>query len=1619
MPASKASGVSPVTGVTAEMAVTAPTTSIDPWAAFPRASEAISTTTLMPSFEKSLETPAEPADAAPAPADDPWAAYPKAETADPFASFPKAGETRGYDLTKLKATPVADLVKDRSEFNPVEFYARNTDELLADPAALKQVEDAYAEREKERMTPKEFLLKANPVYLGAYVAKHPESVVKAVKGAGEFIGTLASGVGQVFRSGGKAAGALSAGDLKETSARLAEAVAAFDSAQQHWVTTITSKVLPRPTDIRERLAYDADFKKKEIAAAAGNGEFARALGTDAAGLKASGVELDPKAIEKLATIEDPIFLFPVGGAIGVVSKGGRFLLGRAVGEAAAETFAKVGNAVLDRAVGGTIEGSLNLAGKAVEKAGGAVVEAGAKAGEALPKVRGLGQTTITSALTGHGHIAGGLAILRAAPTLLEFGGKAASAVGRGVQAAAPVAGKIGTEFAKGAGEAGILSVPLFIGSTPEEREALIGMVVAGGVLRAGGSAVGMGAEAGARAAQDKLAKTVFESVDRGPVKESPVYGTDQKLDVAHQEHAQNLTPGQQSVLNWTREFFRPAGIEVYSLDNKTFLNHVPHVGGAASAEGFFTTRGERVNADGTRQPVVQILLNGDTNGLGHELYHAFKSLDPKAAAALETHIEQTWHPVEQQWVADQYNAALNGGKPRSMWEVEYDKKQILEEAAAEVFGRVFDATDLSGVKPSVTRRAAEFATSVLEKMGYPLAGKGLKAGAGVSALGIRPSTSEVKISRDFLSNLTQRVKEGTLAPPTPAKKPIVAGSGLTTEAISRRPAAEVPPILSKPAAVALTPRPAAAPKAKATPVTPETPNIRVTPKEQLDYAAQRSKVTNAESALANAAKLPDPKAVEHVQTINQSMDAGHGVEIVHRGVIREGGPTPGEPVSRGTRRAEQEAAYIAEALGEVPESVREQHQKVLFGTRWQKTGKSGEQLIARSLDKGLANMKVAADMAAAAKVTLPYEVDAAGKLTEAGWGEAVQDLKDYWGNQDRGFRGDGEKLVRPKEDIGVSLPPEDPRGPVAKISTERTDFLNLIQGLNVPAAVTRQLPGKIPGNVKGQLLAELQGKKPAKPAAIKAADIKRQTYKPIEGVPGLRDIAEVNPLRNELRAAGADVGKLIEVTENVNLKDIESVTPRPDVPGRGGVTDITRAGFSLKAPEFRTEIDRVAKGESDGQTFNLDGTIFSPGDRKLDVVTLASTNLEPAKLTPEAIQEFVARYPEAAKNPDAKAGVFKLSDGRVSADLNVVVDQSHRKNTEAFARANGQEAIFDLAKGEPVSAIEKPATTIADGEKILKQTPEEWREATQGFKGGLTQEAYRLGFGLTDRADLNKLLEFRKQAEDAGKVAMAEGDFEAAMPEITKAQFFREAWEAAQGILSAKEGVKRMKELEGKRPPFLAEGESFSPATAKGKELTKKGYDFKVAGELGNRSVEVFKDGVSVGYAASKQVAPESAELAMTHLKKEVRGQGVGEALYRELFNQLQKDGVKLVEGMVVAPEPLALRNKIFGGEFERLEAAGEPTTLDEALRGTNLLKKGVNVPFPGIDVVNRIRPEDRFSVKSRKRETEKEAQKRIAETDYSKYNVPEAAKEVKTPGPHGKRNQRTRLWLTTLYTGA
>jgi hypothetical protein len=94
-------------------------------------------------------------------------------------------------------------------------------------------------------------------------------------------------------------------------------------------------------------------------------------------------------------------------------------------------------------------------------------------------------------------------------------------------------------------------------------------------------------------------------------------------------------------------------------------------------------------------------------------------------------------------------------------------------------------------------------------------------------------------------------------------------------------------------------------------------------------------------------------------------------------------------------------------------------------------------------------------------------------------------------------------------------------------------------------------------------------------------------------------------------------------------------------------------------------------------------------------------------LTADKIQQSLAPYSEALAHEGVKPGVFRMADNKTtSIDLNAVVDQAHRENSVNFAKANDQQAIFDLSKFENIDTGGKGETVLKTPEQIAAALPD-------------------------------------------------------------------------------------------------------------------------------------------------------------------------------------------------------------------------------------------------------------------------------------------------------------------------
>lgn len=170
---------------------------------------------------------------------------------------------------------------------------------------------------------------------------------------------------------------------------------------------------------------------------------------------------------------------------------------------------------------------------------------------------------------------------------------------------------------------------------------------------------------------------------------------------------------------------------------------------------------------------------------------------------------------------------------------------------------------------------------------------------------------------------------------------------------------------------------------------------------------------------------------------------------------------------------------------------------------------------------------------------------------------------------------------------------------------------------------------------------------------------------------------------NKARAAGKTTEEATAAAEKA-VKDSEIIAALEDGKRAGDTRGI--AAHSDVAEDIAA-LREDPNFNGGGQTFNTDGTRWQPSpDEKLDVVSLASTEVDAADLSPQAIRDFAGKFGKVLEDPAVKLGVFKLPGDppRFSIDLNVVADQANRERNLKIAAEHGQLAIWDSSKMEVV-----------------------------------------------------------------------------------------------------------------------------------------------------------------------------------------------------------------------------------------------------------------------------------------------------------------------------------------------
>lgn len=878
------------------------------------------------------------------------------------------------------------------------------------------------------------------------------------------------------------------------------------------------------------------------------------------------VDVDPKAVEDLEWVTDWMNVVPGWRGFGAASRAGSV------------PFRAASKGALRKGV----EVAAEVVGRRLERAGNALVAAADASGKA--SVRGAMAGAAVDLAIGGGGVIGAISGGAAAKRVGRAGGLAASALGRTlasgevpgvIKAATDIPAGVARGFAEGLNPLAGPEAALYLGSAglmaaggnPEEAGQVAGNAAAfaglggglAGAKTAAGRAVGAAVIAGFKANENVLPDLPTTDI-----------GTDPALDAANAEQVEQIrkvNPQAANRYNFWRDTFRAAGVEMYVTDTPTFRDRVSAATGgtvapeaAEGALGFFDEANKRV------------YLNGSLTAKGHELSHALHLLMPSdVRRRFETALDQAMGPEQYAEFAKHYDASL-GVKPGEPGSIAGDMKRIREEAGAEMLSLVIQGEDPRGLAPAPSQVALEWLGALGEKFGLwnPQLG-----GNGASPLGVQPSANAVAPVREFLRGVFlpiegNRAREaGTATPGAPPVLPT-----------------PIPPVIppggpggpppAPPAGPTPPPPPAPAPAVPAPPASPATPppaspaGPRPTTAGLFPPATPAVQAPGHAEAAAVVATTPalQPQFDALTAAMGNGQAATTPVHIEYAGV-KPGAPTPGlSPAQQ--RAVDQADAYVRESLGALPADVRAIFEKVTVPYRWIVRGKNVN-VQAMSPDKVVANTRRIAERAAGAKASdlVPYPVNTAGVITDAGWRQLAADLVAYTGNQANGFGGDGSAVTVPAGYKGYIGTPTPGFVPTA-IPKPRADFLNLAMALPPPGS------SKTPGGYAGRPVAEY----PNVQAALLATANKRPVVPARTAKPGANTytkggvnaaIMETNPLRDAFAARGVDFTgrELYQVTEELNLDGITKVTPVPTSGFRAPRTDLIRGGF-MPAPEEQT-----------------------------------------------------------------------------------------------------------------------------------------------------------------------------------------------------------------------------------------------------------------------------------------------------------------------------------------------------------------------------------------------------------------------------------------------------------------
>jgi hypothetical protein len=1354
-------------------------------------------------------------------------------------------------VAELDAAGLAELA-DNKLFDPVEWASGNYSAAL-DPATLQKLADANA-----IIRQKGFQLKDLP------------TVKEAVGG----VGHLFKGAAKVIRNVGSIATAplvSLAGDITGqgpefgaevgniVTKQAGESVAGIEQAGHGLVElgrktggklirkTIGTNYGEMTPDQRKD-AFLADLGNAQVAQeiSVGQGPFTQAVaGQFIEDLGKQGIKLDPAEIADLSA-GDPITFIAFGKGFHLLGKSGKVL-------GFAPTVQKAQQAVATL--------SQRVAGKVVQAAGVTAEGAGKTVGVVSPALPVAG-AVVGGIKGGPIGLLGGLKTGEiAAKTVEKFSEQAQSVGGKITQFGKQIGGEAAvtspyaqairdvikvappviTELAKGAGlDLGLAAVS---SETPQETAATSAFGTLFGLAGAAGRVVKAGVQG-----------QLLTARPWGTAAESKPYGTSASLDAKHAAAQQTLPPAVTQRANSIREFLRalPGNVQAYLMPDKaateSFLvedytrrygvapagEALANIKNAASQRGMINY--DTIADDGSRKRVV--LLN-DVEAAPHEAFHGIQDvLGDSGNAAIDRIIfDQYFDRWED--IGENYAQRLTGGNMQGKaWRdiitertgTANPDRYMAREIAAENFDTVFK--NLGGSLTEGNSLPQKLARVVAKTMN--LFGAEPFSGGQTAGLRLEPKFGVSEEVKRLVSGVTE--------------------VDATPLVVPRAPVTPTKPVIV-PAAPAPAPKAAAPPTSSVVGVSPD-----------------------AKAAQVWAANTNDPRLVGVVNNIvaNQLRAAPGEAAPVRLKYLSVAGA---EGATRTPRRSEQEAAYLREALGAMPAETRQEVEKTHAHVRFDPVKKGNEmQSIGYSLEKIVENAQRAAKWLAGnekARSISPYAVDvAAGSFTPDAWKQLVSDIQTYTVNQQAGGTGAGKTLKLPKNaaELKISVPPEQ-AAKLAPLEQSRADFINTLMGLKLPETTRVSRAGGTPGNIVGQEISKANEQPFIQPRVSEPA-VQRAGGKEFPGFAG-KTIKEVNPLRRQLEEAGFPVNELTEVVERVNLKNLEGVTPAPEVQFRPGVTDTIRAGFLPLAP-VKDKPKWLVKGQKGGlkTQAEFEGADPIEARKKAEAKGFRVSSVERSAATALSIDKessFQFSPKESIKSVDEAADVSELirrwEGGQTGESFRVgesvrtmeevkALREAEKKWTDiglnarklrdyqAMITAGVKSQFFREAReaatgeGGAVDFIRKtnpdyvPPVPHEDfGTKFISQSPakqidvaanltlESFRDWAKQQKGGFTTSAIKLGEAASrDPELLFKIREQHEAADARFQEAAAKEDIDTMMLSSMQTQFFREADQSATntgGIGEFKRGEQQFSPKE--EDPYAKYNVDFEKAVTKRK----------------------------------------------------------------------------------------------------------------------------------------------------------------------------------------------------------